>query len=81
MASCAPAHSTLGLTDGRAVFAVGVFHGDLAVPESEHITAIDLDPSAVRPRSSEYPFGYPSVPAHKMARVTPMRIGVRGPNF
>jgi len=77
---CATEGSTPWFADRWAILAVRVLYGNLAVPESEHIAAIDLDPGAVRPRSREHPLGHSPVPANKMARVTPVRIGERGPD-
>ena len=75
MGSGAQADSALRATERRTVLPVGVLQRDLAVSKGKKITTIDLDASAVRPRSRERPLGHATIPMNEMPRVLPARIG------
>jgi len=67
--------------EGRTVLAIGVFQGDLAVSKREQIAAMDFDAGAVGPCSRERPLRHAPLPADKMARIAPVRIGEGCPDL
>src|SRR5437667_5766192 len=71
--------STLGSADGRAIFTIGVFDSDLAVPESKQIAAISFHARAVRTGAGELPFRHAAIAADPMTSFAPSSVWERCP--